>query len=47
MEYKSNFENLVHQNIQEILRDEKRLSQIELQLEKKHEELARKEHKTG
>ena len=46
MGYKSNFENLVHQNIQEILDDEKKLSQIELQLEKKHEELARK-HKTG
>ncbi|WP_082918071.1 FbpB family small basic protein [Oceanobacillus sp. Castelsardo] len=34
-----NFEQLVEQNKQELLNDEKSIDQIELRLEKKHKEL--------
>lgn len=33
------FEQLVNENRQELLEDEKRISQIEMRLEKKHTEL--------
>ncbi|PXY53524.1 FbpB family small basic protein [Virgibacillus profundi] len=42
MRPKSNFERLVQQNREELLEDKKRLSQLELQIEKKHEILATK-----
>lgn len=39
------FEQLVHQNKQEILNDEKTLDQIELRLEKKQEALVEQKRK--
>ncbi|GAB3793041.1 FbpB family small basic protein [Virgibacillus kimchii] len=39
-----NFEQLVQQNKQELLKDEKSISNIEMRLEKRQEELAQKEH---
>lgn len=39
MRRQSNYEQLVEQYKQELLADEKRISQIELQLESKHEKL--------
>ncbi|WP_156288669.1 FbpB family small basic protein [Oceanobacillus salinisoli] len=36
------FEQLVQQNKQELLEDEKQIAQIELRLEKKQEELVKK-----
>ncbi|MBU8791701.1 FbpB family small basic protein [Oceanobacillus caeni] len=40
-----NFEQLVEQNKQELLDDEKRIQQIELRLEKKHKELLKSKRK--
>ncbi|MFD1849821.1 FbpB family small basic protein [Oceanobacillus bengalensis] len=36
-----NFEKLVQQNKQELLGDKRRISQIELRLEKKHTDIAK------
>lgn len=40
-----NFEQLVEQNKQELLDDDKSIQQIELRLEKKHKELLKSKHK--
>lgn len=42
---KLRFEQLVHQNKQEILNDKNKMKQIELRLEKKQQALVEQEHK--